>query len=292
MIDPSAGALRDLLTGRLIAATLTPRSSAGIDADVLKAYFEGLIADGVEALAVAAHTGRGPFLSPADRDLVVSVARQAGVPVLVGVNGDSDHASAQAARAAELGADGVLVFAPGGEIVAHHDAIWRAAGLPMIAFDLYLNPYPPAQLAQLMGHPGVAGLKVARLHEAIACQTGIATARATDRLAITGEDRMFGPSLMWGAQAALVGLAAAAVETTAATLRAWRERRFADFVAASARTDALAEATFTEPMDGYVQRMQWIAAAEGRIPPSQATDPHAPVLPDGEQDRVVEAART
>jgi len=274
MIHTSAAALRDRLSGRLIAATLTPRSDAGIDGTILRGYLSSLIVDGTEALAVAAHTGRGPYLTAAERDVVVTAAKGFGVPVLVGVED-----AGQARHAAALGADGVLVFPPLSGAVALHDEIWQAGGLPMIAFDLYLRPYPPGVLTEIVAHPGVAGLKLARLHDAIACQRGIAVARAAGRLAITGEDRMFGASLMWGAEAALVGLAAASVAVTADTLRAWREGRFADFVAASARTDAFAESTFFEPFDGYVQRMQWIAAAERRIPHEFATDPYAPPLP-------------
>ncbi|MGH3655653.1 MAG: hypothetical protein ACRDUA_03245, partial [Micromonosporaceae bacterium] len=65
---------------------------------------------------------------------------------------------------------------------------------------------------------------------------------------------------------------------------------YAEFVAASARLDRLAAATFTEPMEGYVQRMLWIAAAERRIPGGYAVDPYGPELPDGERARVLRAA--
>ena len=293
MIDSSAADLRDRLDGRLVAAALTPRRpDSAVDPSLLDRYFAGLVDDGVEGLAIAAHTGRGPYLGGTEREGVIHSATRFGVPVLVGVGGARSAAIEQARQAAALGAHALLVFPVPEEAVAYHDALWRAAGLPLIAFDLYLRPYPESTLHELLRHPGVAGLKVARLHDAIACQAGIAAARAEERLAITGEDRMFGPSLMWGAEAALVGLAAAAVGVTLDTVRAWRERRFTDFVAASARTDELARLTFRPPYDGYVQRMQWIAAAEGRIPPDCATDPQAPDLADGEQERVTRHAQS
>lgn len=289
MIDPRAADLRDRLSGRLVAATLSPACATGLDPEVLDGYLRSLLADGAEALAVAAHTGRGPHLTAEQRDLVVRTAVRTGAPVLVGVSGT--EAAAQAVRAAELGAHGVLVFPPDEDAEPQHDAIWRAGGLPMLAFDLYLRPYPPAVLARLLRHPGVAGVKLARLHDAIACQTGITMARDTDRLAVTGEDRMFGASLLWGAQAALVGLAAAAVHVTGDTLRAWNRGDHTGFVAASARTDAFAAVVFDAPVDGYVQRMQWIAAAEGRIPAAYATDPYVPALPETERERVIAVAR-
>lgn len=293
MIDSSAAGLRDRLDGRLVAAALTPRRpDGGVDPSVLDGYLGGLVDGGVEGLAIAAHTGRGPFLSRTEREGAIRSAGRTGVPVLVGVSGALPEATEQARQAAALGAHGLLVFPPHENALAYHDALWRAAGLPLVAFDLYLRPYPGSTLRELVRHPGVAGLKVARLHDAVACQAGIAAARAEERLAISGEDRMFGPSLMWGAGAALVGLAAASVGVTLETLKAWRERRFTDFVTASARTDALALATFCPPYDGYVQRMQWIAVAEGRIPADCGTDPQAPDLPHGERERVTTHARS
>ncbi|MEU9508005.1 dihydrodipicolinate synthase family protein [Micromonospora sp. NPDC048170] len=296
MIAPAAAALRDRLRWRLVAATATPMDAdRTVDAEVLDRYLRGLVADGADALAVCAHTGRGPYLDAATRDLVTRHAVGTGVPVVVGVGGrpgeHTDDVAAQAARAATLGAAGVLVFPVDGDAVAHHDVVWRAAGLPMLAFDLYTRPYSASRLAALLEHPGVAGVKVARLHDALACQAALATAHRSDRLAVTGEDRMFGPSLMWGAQAALVGLAAAAVPVTAAVLRAYADGRHGDFVAASARLDRLAEVTFTDPMEGYVRRMLQIAADEGRIPATHAVDPYGPVLPDGDRDRVLTVAR-
>ncbi|MFC6016272.1 dihydrodipicolinate synthase family protein [Plantactinospora solaniradicis] len=295
MIDARAAALRDRLRWRLVAAAATPTTATGeVDPAVTGAYLRGLVADGADALAVLAHTGRGPYLDPSTRGEIIAAAVRTGVPVLVGVGGRSDETgdsvAAEAVQAAELGAAGVLVFPVTGDPVGHHDAVWRASGLPMLAFDLYLRPYPGPELAALLEHPGVAGLKVARLHDAIACQAALAAANRADRLAVTGEDRMFGPSLLWGAQAALVGIAAAAVPVTAAVLRAFADKEYAAFVAASGRLDRLAEVTFTEPMEGYVRRMLWIAASEGRIPAEYAADPHGPALSEQDRERVLRVA--
>lgn len=291
MIDTRAARLRDRLRWRLVAAAATPVNPAGtVEPAVVEAYLRGLIADGVEALAVLAHTGRGPFLTDAVRAEVVRRAVGTGVPVVVGVGGRPgepvDSVVAAAVRAAESGADGLLVFAPMRDAVELHDAVWRASGLPLLAFDLYTRPYPPEILAELLDHPGVAGLKVARLNDAIACQEAIAAAHAAGRLPLTGED-MFGPSLLRGAQAALVGLAAAAVPVTARVLRTFADKEYADFMVASAALDRLASVVFGEPVEGYVQRMLWIAAAERRIPPEQAVDAYGPQLSAAERERVL-----
>ncbi|GAA3260603.1 dihydrodipicolinate synthase family protein [Nonomuraea helvata] len=291
-MDVAARNLRDRLRGALIAAAATPMTASGeVDLDVVSRYLAGLVADGVTGLAVLAHTGRGPYLAPDVRAGVVERAVAMGVPVLVGVGGGPSDPAEQAGVAAELGADGVLVFPSNGDRVALHEEVWQAARLPMIAFDLYTRPCPAGTLRELLRHPGVAGLKTALLSDAMGCQRAIALTREADRLAITGEDRMFGPSLLWGAEAALVGIAAASVGVTAAVLEAFDGKDLGAFVAASGRLDRLAQATFTEPMEGYVQRMLWLAAAEGRVPESHAYDPYGPPLPEEERAGVITASR-
>ncbi|TDC02740.1 dihydrodipicolinate synthase family protein [Nonomuraea longispora] len=283
-IDPRAAELRDRLRGTLIAAAATPMTGPGeIDLDVVARYLSGLVADGATGLAVLAHTGRGPFLASAERAAVVECAAALDVPVLVGVGGGPCDAAEQARAAADLGADGVLVFPSEGDRAVLHEQVWRAARLPMVAFDLYTRPCPTDVMREVLRHPGVAGLKTALLSDAMGCQRAIALARESGRLAITGEDRMFGPSLLWGAEAALVGVAAAAVGVTAEVMRAFGEPDLRAFERASGRLDRLAAATFTEPMEGYVQRMLWLAAAEGRIPALHACDPYGPGLPEGER---------
>ena len=280
--------LADRLRGRVVAAAATPMDAEGrVDPGLVEEYLASLVVDGAGGLAVCAHTGRGPFLDAATRDLLVRRARALDVPVVVGVDGP-----AAAAAAAAAGADALLVFPPPADPLGYHDALWRATGLPLIVFDLYTAPYSPADLRALLAHPGVAGVKLARLHDAIACQAGVAAARDAGRLVITGEDRMFGPSLMWGAEAALVGIAAAAVRLSTDVLGSYVAGRFDEFVSASARLDALAAVTFREPFDGYVQRMLWIAEAEGRIPPAHACDQHGPELDPAERSRVLSTWRT
>ncbi|MFI7224732.1 dihydrodipicolinate synthase family protein [Nonomuraea angiospora] len=287
-MDIAVRNLRDRLRGSLIAAAATPMTASGeVDLDLVSRYLAGLVADGATGLAVLAHTGRGPYLAPGVRAAVIERAVTLGVPVLAGVGGGAEDPAAQARVAAELGADGVLVFPSDGDRVALHEEVWRAARLPMIAFDLYTRPCPAGTLRELLAHPGVAGLKTALLSDAMGCQRAIALAREADRLAITGEDRMFGPSLLWGAEAALVGIAAASVGVTAAVLEAFAGKDLRAFEEASGRLDRLAQVTFTEPMEGYVQRMLWLAAAEGRVPETHAHDPYGPSLPEEERAVIV-----
>lgn len=238
-------------------------------------------------------------------------AGEAGHPAGGGAAGRGDAGSFEAElaatvrmaeRAAAGGADGLMVYPVAGlrepatrveRTVRLHREVAARAGLPVAAFLLYPEaggvPYGPALLGELAGCPEVFAVKVATLYDAVACQEAIAAVRGAGAVALTGEDRMFGPSLMWGADGALVGVAAAAVEVSRRLVRGWFGGDAAAFLDASRRLDALAAATFTSPVDGYVQRMLWIAEREGIVPAGSAHDPDSGPLPDGERDRVLAA---
>lgn len=274
--------------GHLYAAPVTPFDATGSARPEFAAdYFCGLVAAGADGLAIAAHTGRGPHLPAAVRAELVRIACRAGASVIVGVE-NADEAE----LAARSGAGAVLVFPAGGDTVSvlrHLDRLWEAGGLPLIAFDLYTAPHPDAMFAAVVDHPAVAAVKLARLSDAVACQDRISLVRERGKLAITGEDRMFGASLTWGAEAALVGIAAAAVTLTRTVLDTFSGVDLPAFLEATRRLDEFAAATFREPFDGYVQRMMWVAAEQGLLPEHLLTDPYAPPLPADERDRVLAA---
>jgi 4-hydroxy-tetrahydrodipicolinate synthase len=260
---------------------------------------------------VWAHTGRGLALPVDQRDLVLTTFRAAVTgPVLAGAGPtrahdletfDQQHDATLrlAVRAAELGADGIMVYPvaalrdPEGRTkraLRLHDDVAAETGLPVLGFLLYAAAggatYDPALLRELAARPGVAGVKVATLFDAVGCQDAIAAVRAAGALPITGEDRMFGASLMWGAEAALVGLGAAAAGVSSELLRAWFARRADAFLAASDRVDRFAAVLFRDPVDGYVQRMLWVAQREGLVPERSAHDPHGGRLDPRERDEV------
>ncbi|MEV7229515.1 hypothetical protein AB0M79_21175 [Polymorphospora sp. NPDC051019] len=271
----------------LIAAVLTPTTARGAtDPDVTSAYFRGVVADGADGLAVAVHTGRGDRLPLPARAALVGAAR-ALTPTVVTAVWPHDDLDRWGRLAADAGATALLVAPaarddPGVEL-RRLDRLSRASGLDLIAFDLYTGPYAPATLAAVLGHPAVTAYKPAHLSDAIACQAGIWSAVAAGVTVLTGEDRMFVPSLLWGARGALVGLAAAATPLTRTAFRAAHEPG-AELFAPSRILDGFAAATFRPPYDGYVQRMSWIAADEGRIPVEFAVDPGRPAgLGDAER---------
>ncbi|MEU9010413.1 dihydrodipicolinate synthase family protein [Streptomyces sp. NPDC048479] len=301
------------LRGTVLPAVATPMDPRGVvDLDALRGYAERIAAERIGGVAVWAHTGRGLHLSGPDRRQVLRIWRDvvegpivagAGVPRSVrpsNLREAWDATVAMAVEAAGLGADAVMVYPlaqfaerPGGqsEAVRLHERVAEESGLPVLGFFLHGEaggyPYPPELIRRLLALPSAAGVKLATLDRAMACQDAIRAAGESGKLVITGEDRMFGPSLMWGADSALVGIAAARVSLTTAVLESWRAGDHTGFVRASARLDRFAEATFLAPIEGYVQRMLWAAVWEGLIPEEAAHDPYGPTLPAGERQAVV-----
>ncbi|WP_405071193.1 dihydrodipicolinate synthase family protein [Kribbella sp. NBC_01510] len=305
--------LVEQLRGTLLPAVVTPMDSDGVVAyDALTAYAGALTAESIGGLAVWAHTGRGLYLSPADRSKVLETWREAtDVPIVAGV-GVPRSSSAQslqeaadatvtmALQAAAGGADAVMVYPlaalgllPDGhaQAVALHERVAAESGLPLVGFYLHGEaggyPYPPALIRDLLSLDSMLGVKTATLDRAIGCQDAIWAGRGTSKLLITGEDRMYGPSFMWGADTALVGIAAAQVPLSATVVSAWTSGDHAGFLTASDRLDRFAAATFYAPIEGYVQRMLWAAVWEGLIPEEASYDPYGPPLPAGERDVVI-----
>jgi 4-hydroxy-tetrahydrodipicolinate synthase len=278
----------------------------------LERYAAAITAQEHGGLAVWAHTGRGPYLSEQDRATVLRTFRAAtDAPIVVGVSSSPDGGSAkpvdqvlrQANLAAELGGDALMIFPPPqyaaapdrDRLIAElHEQVAERTGLPLVLFYLHAEAggysYPLELLRDLLSIPLVAGIKLATLDSAMTCQDVIHLVHEEfpDRLAITGEDRMFGPSLMWGADAALAGIAAAAVPLTARVLQTWFGDR-GDFIAASTVLDEFARVIFRAPMEGYIQRMLWVAEHEGLIGPEAACDVYGPALAASERAQVLDA---
>jgi 4-hydroxy-tetrahydrodipicolinate synthase len=186
-------------------------------------------------------------------------------------------------------ADALLAFPERSDPVGHHRRLGRE--LPVIAFYLYEAAggvaYDDATLHAILDLPEVVGIKVATLDSVMTFQRIADLMRGhPDKALITGEDRFYGYSVMAGATAALIGMGAALPDAQAELLQAYRDRHWERFVTLSALCDRLAQATFIQPMEGYVRRMLWAAAAEGAIPREACDDPWGPALPEHERETV------
>jgi 4-hydroxy-tetrahydrodipicolinate synthase len=270
----------------LIPAVPVPFRGNELAAAAQRAYAGWMAAHPVAGVAVWAHTGRGPHLSAEHRREVLESWREA-LPDRVVVAGARDITMAIEARRGR--ADALLAFPERSDPVGYHRRLGRE--LPVIAFYLYEAaggvPYDDRTLHAVLDLPEVIGIKVATLDSVMTFQRLAALMRShPDKMLITGEDRFLGYSVMAGATSALVGMGAALPDVQVDLLRAWRDRQCDRFVVLSALCDRLAQATFIEPMEGYIRRMLWAAAADGAIPHEACDDPWGPALPESEREAV------
>ncbi|UCD23982.1 MAG: dihydrodipicolinate synthase family protein [Gemmatimonadota bacterium] len=308
--------LTDRLRHRVVPAVPVPFDvDGGIDDAAVLQYAQWMATQPVGAVAVWAHTGRGLLLSESQRARVLEMWLGAlkETPIICGVGApDTEElptdprartdrvielAVSVAAAARDGGAAGLLVYPPtalrdlqdlNDRVVELHRAI-ADVGLPTIAFYLYHDAggisYAFETINRLLDLGGVIGIKVATLDSVMTFQDVAGEVlRHTGALLISGEDRFLGYSLTLGAHCALIGMAAACTESSAALLDSWFERDLESFVTLGADLDEFAGATFRAPIDGYVQRMLWALEADGVLPPY----PHDPFGPDlTEEDRAV-----
>jgi 4-hydroxy-tetrahydrodipicolinate synthase len=308
------------LHGTVIPAVPVPFSPRGqIDPSAQGRYVDWMSRQKVGGVAIWAHTGRGLRLNDDQRSEVLAAWKQGlhatpivcgvgvphGVRIPAGAAARTDAVIAHAVRLAGMARDGgaaaVMIHPPAAlaslrganrRVVALHQAV-AEAGLPVIAFYLYEAASGLAYSAELVGAilqvPGVIGIKLATLDSVMTFQDLVRVVRAVpDRLLITGEDRFLGYSLMMGADAALIGMAAACTDAMVELLDAWFAGDLARFKKQSERVDRFGAETFAAPMEGYVQRMLWALEADGVLE-RPALDPFAPRMPASERDRVRQA---
>lgn len=278
--------LAERLEWGLIPAVPAPFRGAAMDHDALRGYARWMAGQPVAGVAVWAHTGRGPHLSTDDRRAVLEAWREA-MPDRVIVAGARDVTMAIDARRGR--ADALLAFPQRHDPVPYHRRLGRE--LPVLAFYLYEAAggvaYDDATLHAILDLPEVLGIKVATLDSVMTYQRIAAVLRShPDKLLVTGEDRFLGYSITMGAHAALVGMGAALPDLQAELLRSWAERDLDRFAELSELCDRLAQVTFIEPMEGYIRRMLWAAAADGALPAEACDDPWGPALPQSERDAV------
>lgn len=291
MSTTDVAAIRGRLLNGLIPAVPVPFRGTRVHTEALVEYTQWMATQPIAGVAVSVHTGRGRHLDASTRRQVLSAWR-AALPEHVIVAGAWDDASAEEAR--DLGADALLLFAPERDALGHHERLSRI--LPSIAFYLYEAAggvaYGDDTLHAILSLPRVLGIKVATLDSVMTFQR-IATVmrRHPNKLLITGEDRFLGYSLLLGAQAALIGMGAALTDVQAALLHANARGEWDRFIELSAVCDRLGETTFRTPMEGYIRRMLWAAAADGVLPDDACDDPWGPELPTSERDLVRQAVR-
>jgi 4-hydroxy-tetrahydrodipicolinate synthase len=301
------------LAGRLIPAVPVPfRKAGGVHEAALKSYVDWMAGQPIGGVAVWAHTGRGLHLGDELRKQVIGAWRRV-IPadrLLIAAAGAAPsaqtadlviaEASAMARQAADLGADAILVHPPSAlrdhpdrdAVIRDYHSRIAEAGLPLVLFYLYEAAggisYSPGLLAELLARPEVLGIKIATLDSVMTFQDIARLVRtgAPEKLTITGEDRFLGYSLMCGATAALIGMAAACTGLQAELLLSYQNGHTDRFLSLNAAVDDLAQHTFRAPLEGYIQRMLWCLVHEQVIPDEAAHDPWGPRVDPSERDQL------
>ncbi|HEY2908370.1 MAG TPA: dihydrodipicolinate synthase family protein [Vicinamibacterales bacterium] len=153
----------------------TPFDDANrVDPGRIAAAFARWLTRPITGFVVLGSNGEAVFLSEEESDRVVAAARQAVPserPLIVGTGRESTDATVRASkRAAELGADAVLVRTPAffksqmthDAFVRHYTAVADASPVPVLLYNFTALTgvnLLPATVAQLASHPNIIGMK-------------------------------------------------------------------------------------------------------------------------------------
>jgi 4-hydroxy-2-oxoglutarate aldolase len=145
-----------------------------LDLQRLTRAYEQFAAGPLTGFVVLGSNGEAPLLDDDESDRAITAARQViprGRPFIVGTGRESTRAAIAATkRAAELGADAVLVRTPGffksqmtaDVFVGHYTAVADASPVPVLLYNFTAVTgvnLPVAAVARLATHPNIAGMK-------------------------------------------------------------------------------------------------------------------------------------
>ena len=307
-------------TGGVIPAVPVPfRADNTINDELLGQYVAWMATKRVAAVAVGVHTGRGLHLSEAQHTTVVDLWKKCGHDLVFGVGvpaamelptdpgARTDAAIRETVKmtkwAKREGAKAVLVYPPTAirhlsdaqdRAVALHEAV-AAVGVATIVFYLYEEAggidYTDASLERMLDIDGVVGVKLATLDRPDRFGEVVdLLVRHADRLCITGEDLFYGASIARGADAALIGMAAACTDRMIELFELHYAGDRGRFETLSSAVDVFANATFCDPVEGYVQRVLWALEGDGVLS-GTALDPFAPSLDRDDRACVLDAVQ-
>lgn len=159
----------------VITAMVTPfAEDRSVDEGTARKLARHLIDHGSHGLVIAGTTGESPTLEDEEKlSLLRAVREEVGQDVLLicgtGSN-DTRHSERLSAAAADSGADAVLAVTPyynkpnRAGILAHYEAVARAAGIPVILYNIpsrVVVNVPPDLLAELARIENVVAVKQA-----------------------------------------------------------------------------------------------------------------------------------
>ncbi|GAA3306432.1 dihydrodipicolinate synthase family protein [Glutamicibacter nicotianae] len=204
----------------VIPPVITPRTADGvIDTAGLEAVVQHLLAGGVTGLFVLGSSGEVPYLSNAERELVVSTiaaANDGRVPLIVGANEQTTaRVIEEGRRMIELGAQALVVTTPyyalsnAAEIEAHFRAIHAALDVDIFAYDVPVRTHVklPLDVAIRLAKDGViVGVKDSSGDDVSFRQLLLATGGIEGFSVFTGHEVVVDGALLGGAHGVVPGL--------------------------------------------------------------------------------------
>ena len=227
--------------GRMITAMITPfKADGSLDPDGARELAAHLVDAGNDALVISGTTGESPTTSDAEQaELLAAVVERVGdrAKIVAGVGtNDTAHTLRLARRAADAGADGLLVVTPYYSkptqegLFRHFTAVADATALPVMLYDIPHRAGIPIEvdtLLRLARHAGVVAVKDAK-GDLVAGGTVIAN---TDLAYYSGDDPLTLPWLSVGA----VGVVSMSSHVATPRIRAMIAAYLAGDVAEAAR---------------------------------------------------------
>lgn len=224
-----------VLAGVLAPVVTTFDGSGALTLDPFVANVHRHLAAGLAGIVIGGSTGEAALLDEEERDRLVAGVRPA-VPgdrwLIVGVGAESTRlTSARARRAAERGADAVLVVAPhyyGAAAMttealrAHYLRVADESPAPVVLYNIpkYMHFALPAELvAELAGHENVIGIKDSSGDPPMLA--GFLAAQSPSFAVLTGSGQQLQPAMEAGAAGGILAVSLFATdETTGGNLAA------------------------------------------------------------------------
>ena len=208
-----------MFTG-IIPPVVTPFTKAGaLDLNALQETIRWLEPQ-VDGFLILGSNGEVPYLSEAERTMVLEAAREAvptGKPFIAGTGGEATaQVIERSSVAAKIGADAVLVIAPfynrgsmtPAILETHFKAVADACTVPVYVYNIPQVSgiaHSPAWMANIAQHSNIAGLKDSSGD--IMTLTETARVVNADFNVLTGNAPTLLPALSIGAQGAILAAA-------------------------------------------------------------------------------------
>ncbi|KGN39113.1 4-hydroxy-tetrahydrodipicolinate synthase [Knoellia subterranea] len=184
--------------GRVITAMVTPmRPDGSIDEAGVRSVVEHLLANGHDGIVVNGTTGEASTLTDDESIDAIRIAKEvsgdrAAITAGIGSN-DTAHSVHMAARAAEAGADALLLVSPyynrptQAGLLAHCRTVADSTELPIMLYDIpgrTATAFATETLIELASHPRIVAVKDAKAD----LWASAHVMAATDLLWFSGDD--------------------------------------------------------------------------------------------------------